>query len=41
MAYTDHEHLSALHVSFFAIEDETTHMHVDSVSTFEAAKPGV
>ncbi len=40
MAYTHYERLSALDASFLGIEDETAHMHVGSVSIFEA-KPAV
>ena len=36
MAYTHYERLTALDASFLGIEDETAHMHVGSVSIFEA-----
>jgi WS/DGAT/MGAT family acyltransferase len=37
MAYTHYERLSALDASFLGLEDESSHMHVGSVSVFEAA----
>ena len=40
MAYTHFERLSALDLSFLAIEDGARHMHIGAVAIFEAGAAG-